>query len=256
MKVLLIKLGGSIVHELEESFFSSIKYLQQEGFQVAIVHGGGPDIDEMLNTLQIQPSFHNGLRKTTQEVLSVVELVLSGKTNRTIVSLLKKNGLPAMGLHGNDAILEGDYIDQASLGEVGEITNVNSDLVKHIMKLGFIPVLTPLAISKTGQTLNINADMAAGAVAKALDAESCVFVTDVKGVLKNGTLLDQMTAEDAAHLIDTQVIYGGMIPKVRTALKTLETGIKHVRIVSGKEHFFKNGRWVGTSFLEKVGIGS
>ena len=255
MKVLLIKLGGSIVHELEESFFTSIKYLQNEGFHVAFVHGGGPDIDEMLNTLQIEPAFHNGLRKTTKDVLSVVELVLSGKTNRLIVSLLKKHGLPAIGLHGNDDILEGDYIDQASLGEVGEITNVNSELIRHIMSLGLIPVLTPLAVSKTGETLNINADMAAGAVAKALNAESCVFVTDVKGVLNNGILIEQMTAEDAEQLIETNVIYGGMIPKVKTALKTMETGIKHVRIVSGKDHFFKNGRWVGTSFLEKVGIG-
>ena len=256
MKILLIKLGGSIVHELEASFFTSLRALQDEGFHLAIVHGGGPDIDEMLDTLQIEPDFQNGLRKTTKDVLSVVELVLSGKTNRTIVSMLKKHGLEAIGLHGSDAgILEGNYIDQSTLGEVGEITEVNSALLMHIMSLGLIPVLTPLAMSKDGQTLNVNADMAAGAVAKAMKAESCVFVTDVKGVLENGSLLEQLSAQEVEDLIQMEIICGGMLPKVNTALKTLETGIEHVRIVSGKENFFENGNWIGTTFVKKVSVG-
>lgn len=255
MKILLIKLGGSILNELHESFFKSLKDLQAEGYKLVFVHGGGPDINEMLDALQIVPEFHNGLRRTTKDVLDVVELVLSGKTNRTLVSLLQKYGFSAIGLHGNDAgLLQGDYIDQSALGEVGEITTVNSDLIMNILSLDLVPVLTPLALSDDGKTLNVNADMAAGAVAKALNAESCVFVTDVKGVLENGSLVEHMTLDEAEQLIENQVIYGGMIPKVKTALKTLQTGIEHVRIVSGKEHFFENGKWVGTSFVEKVRV--
>ncbi|WP_042349535.1 acetylglutamate kinase [Bacillus massiliigorillae] len=255
MKILLIKLGGSILNELHESFFTSLKDLQAEGYKLVFVHGGGPDINEMLDALQIVPEFHNGLRRTTKDVLDVVELVLSGKTNRTLVSLLQKYGFSAIGLHGNDAnLLQGDYIDQSALGEVGEITNVNSDLIMNILSLDLVPVLTPLALSENGKTLNVNADMAAGAVAKALNAESCVFVTDVKGVLENGALVERMTLDEAEQLIEDKVIYGGMIPKVKTALKTLQTGIEHVRIVSGKEHFFESGKWVGTSFVEKVRV--
>ncbi|MGM9927254.1 MAG: acetylglutamate kinase [Bacillus sp. (in: firmicutes)] len=254
MKVLLIKLGGSILHELHESFFTSLKDLQAEGYQLIFVHGGGPDINDMLETLNIVPEFHNGLRKTTKDVLGVVDLVLSGRTNRSLVSLLRNYGFEAMGVHGNDGILHGMHINQSTLGEVGEITEVNGEWLKQMLSLNLVPVLTPLATSKDGQTLNINADMAAGAVAKALDAESCVFVTDVKGVLHNGLLLEQLSTEKVEQLIEEKVIYGGMIPKVNTALKVLETGIQHVRIVSGKEHFFTSGRWIGTSFLEKVGV--
>ncbi|WP_019240471.1 MULTISPECIES: acetylglutamate kinase [Bacillus] len=255
MKILLVKLGGSILHELQESFFASLKDLQTEGYHFVFVHGGGPDINEMLEMMKIKPEFNNGLRKTTKEVLNVVELVLSGKTNRSLVELLRKNGFSAIGLHGNDAkLLEGKYIDSVDLGEVGEITAVNSQLIKQVLSLGLIPVLTPLALSEEGHTLNVNADMAAGAVAKALNAESCVFVTDVKGVLDNNQLIEKMTSEEAEQLIHKQVIYGGMIPKVRTALQVLQTGIDQVRIVSGKDSFFKNSKWIGTSFLEKVRV--
>ena len=254
MKILLIKLGGSILHELHESFFTSLKELQAEGYQLVFVHGGGPDINEMLDTLHIVPEFHNGLRKTTKEVLGVVELVLSGRTNRSLVSLLRNNGFEAMGMHGNDGLLYGEHIDQKTFGEVGEITEVNDKLLKQILSFGLIPVITPLAQTVDGHTLNINADMAAGSVAKALNAESCVFVTDVKGVLQNGALVEMLSKDKVEQLIEEQVIYGGMIPKVTTALRVLETGIEHVRIVSGKEQFFVDRKWIGTAFLEKVGV--
>ncbi|MGM9923987.1 MAG: acetylglutamate kinase [Bacillus sp. (in: firmicutes)] len=255
MKILLIKLGGSILNELHESFFTSLQDLQAEGYKLVFVHGGGPDINKMLDTLNITPEFHNGLRKTTKDVLQVVELVLAGKTNRTLVSLLQTYGFSAIGLHGNDAgLLQGEYIDQPALGEVGRITSVNDPFIRNVLSLGLVPVLTPLALSNNGRTLNVNADMAAGSVAKALSAESCVFVTDVKGVLENGMLRESMTIDESEQLISDNVIYGGMIPKVNTALQTLQTGVKNVRIVSGKEPFFENGKWVGTSFVEKVGV--
>lgn len=253
MKILLIKLGGSILHELHDSFFESLRELQNEGYKLVFVHGGGPDIDSMLETLNIEPEFHNGLRKTTKDVLEVVELVLSGKTNRSLVGLLQKFGFSAIGLHGSDAqLLEGKHIDSKALGEVGQITSVNSALLRQVLSLGLVPVLTPLALSPNGETLNVNADMAAGAVANALGAESCVFVTNVKGVMEDEVLIEKITADEAEKLIERKIIYGGMIPKVKTALKALQTGIEHVRIVSGKEPFFEKGKWVGTSFLDKA----
>ncbi len=252
MKIVLIKLGGSILHEVNDSFFSSLKELQENGYKLLFVHGGGPDINEMLDTLNIEPIFHNGLRKTTDDVLKVVELVLSGKTNRALVSLLQRNGLSAIGLQGSDVkLLEAEHIDRESLGEVGRVTSVNTDLLFKVMKMGLIPVMTPLAQSRDGKTLNINADMAAGAVAHALQAESCVFVTDVKGVLNNGSLMEFMSADEAEKLIEQNIIHGGMIPKVQTALDVLKTGTEEVRIVSGKEPFFSKGKWIGTSFQEK-----
>ena len=256
MKIVLIKLGGSILHEVNDSFFSSLKELQEDGYKLLFVHGGGPDINEMLDTLNIEPQFHNGLRKTTEDVLKVVELVLSGKTNRALVSLLRRNGLSAIGLQGSDVkLLEAEHIDRDNLGEVGRVTSVNTDLLSKVLAMELIPVMTPLAQAEDGKTLNINADMAAGAVAHALQAESCVFVTDVKGVLDNGRLVESMTADEAETLIEQNIIHGGMIPKVRTALEVLTTGTEEVRIVSGKEPFFSKGKWIGTSFQEKERAG-
>ncbi|MFS0782900.1 acetylglutamate kinase [Bacillus sp. 1P06AnD] len=257
MKILLLKLGGSILDELDDSFFASLQDLQREGYRLIFVHGGGPDINQMLETLHIIPEFHDGLRKTTSDVLDVVELVLSGKTNRSLVGLLNQHGFNAIGLHGSDAgLLKGRHIDKESLGEVGEITSVNSELIKNVLDMGLVPVLTPLAVSEWGTTLNVNADMAAGAVARALDADSCVFVTDVKGVLHEGKLIESLTAEEVERLIREKVILGGMIPKVQTALKALETGIRQVRIVNGKDAFFSKGNWIGTTFSEKAGMQS
>ncbi len=253
MKILLIKLGGSIMNQLDDSFFRSLQDLEKEGYSFVFVHGGGPDINEMLEMMNVKPEFHNGLRKTTKDVLSVVELVLSGKTNRHLVSMLSEHGFNAMGLHGSDCdLLKGEHIDRNSLGEVGRVTAVNTALLMNVLGMGLIPVITPLAKNETGETLNINADMAAGAVARALDAESCVFVTDVKGVLDKGLLIQEMTKQEADELIVEGVISGGMIPKVNTAMDVLQTGIEQVRIVSGKETFFNRGSWIGTTFHQKV----
>ena len=189
MSVLVIKCGGSIIDELSESFFESVKQLQSEGYQIVFVHGGGPDINSMLDKFGIQPVFENGLRKTTDEVLEIVELMLAGKSNRSLVHKLEQHGIKAVGLNGSDAgMLTGDFIDQHALGAVGEITQVNSELLEMILEKGLCPVLTPIASTTDGHTLNVNADMAAGAVAKALKAEKCLFVTDVKGVLKDQSI--------------------------------------------------------------------
>jgi acetylglutamate kinase len=252
MSVLVIKCGGSIIDELSESFFESIKQLQNEGYQIVFVHGGGPDINAMLDQYGIQPVFENGLRKTTTEVLEVVELMLAGKSNRSLVHKLEKHGIKAVGLNGSDAgMLIGDFIDQHALGAVGEIKQVNPELLEMLLEKGICPVLTPISSTVDGHTLNVNADMAAGAVAKALEAEKCLFVTDVKGVLKDKQVIEELTEDETNLLIQDGSIYGGMIPKVNTAISVLNKGIDEVMIVSGKERFYDQNQFIGTKFLRK-----
>lgn len=252
MSVLVIKCGGSIIDELSETFFESVKKLQEEGYQIVFVHGGGPDINSMLDKMGIQPVFENGLRKTTDEVLEIVELMLAGKSNRSLVHKLEKHGIKAVGLNSSDAgMLTGNFIDQRALGNVGEITQVNSEIIEMILGKGLCPVLTPLSSTTDGHILNVNADMAAGAVAKALKAEKCLFVTDVKGVLKDHQLIEELTEEDTNLLIQEGTVYGGMIPKVNTALSVLKTGIEEVMIVSGKDRFYDQNQFIGTKFLKK-----
>lgn len=255
MNILVIKCGGSIINELSDSFFTSIKELQVRGYQLVFVHGGGPDINSMLEKYAIEPVFEDGLRKTTAEVLEVVELMLAGKTNRHLVHKLEENGIKAIGLNGSDGgILKGEYIDEKKLGAVGEIHQVDTELLELLLGKGYCPVLTPISSGENGKKLNVNADMAAGAVAKALVAELCLFVTDVKGVLKNQQIIEELTETETQTLISEGSIYGGMIPKVNTALSVLTKGVKEVMIVSGKEIFYENGQFIGTKFLQKEGV--
>ena len=254
MSVLVIKCGGSIIDELSESFFESVKQLQSEGYKIVFVHGGGPDINAMLDQYGIEPVFENGLRKTTTEVLEVVELMLAGKSNRSLVHKLEQHGIQAVGLNGSDAgMLTADFMDQHALGAVGEIKQVNPELIEMILEKGMCPVLTPISTTTDGHTLNVNADMAAGAVAKALKAEKCLFVTDVKGVLKDKQLIEELTEAKTNLLIEDGTIYGGMIPKVNTALAVLHTGIEEVMIVSGKDCFYEDHQFIGTKFVKKEG---
>ncbi len=255
MKTLVIKCGGSIIDELSESFFESIKELQSRGWRMVFVHGGGPDINAMLEQSNITPIFENGLRKTTAEVMEIVELMLSGKSNRSLVHKLESHDIKAIGLNGSDGkMLIGSYIDESVLGAVGEIEKIDTDLLEVLLQKGICPVLTPISITESGQKLNVNADMAAGAVAKALGAQMCLFVTDVKGVLKEGNLLSQLTATETKEMIKEGTIYGGMIPKVTTALSVLEKSIPEVMIVSGKSCFYDNNDFIGTKFVTQEGV--
>lgn len=252
MKKIVIKCGGSVLDELTPEFFKSLKALQANEYQLIFVHGGGPDINKMLSMYQVQPEFHNGLRKTTKETLEIVELVLSGQTNRKLVEKLTKNGLQAIGLNGSDGgCLKGQLIDEASLGYVGEITSVNDRLITILMEEGFIPVVTPIAVNEEGQKLNINADYAAAAVAGAVGAETCIFVTDVPGIMVNDEVVPQMAKAEVEAYIEDGTIYGGMIPKVTSAISALDKGLESVMIVSGKTSFFNGTEWKGTNIIGK-----
>lgn len=255
MNILVIKCGGSIINELSESFFNSVKELQNRGYHIVFVHGGGPDINSMLDKYEIEPVFENGLRKTTTEVMEIVELILAGKSNRSLVHKLEAHGIKAVGLNGSDGgILTGEYIDEQKLGAVGKIQKVNTELLGLLFENGYCPVLTPIATTEEGTKLNVNADMAAGSVAKALSADMCLFVTDVKGVLKNEQIIEKLTETEAKELIEDGSIHGGMIPKVNTALSVLNKGVEEVMIVSGKDHFYQGGQFIGTKFLQEEGV--
>ncbi|OMP68026.1 acetylglutamate kinase [Domibacillus epiphyticus] len=248
MKTVVVKCGGSVLKELSDSFFNSMKSLLSDGYKIVFVHGGGPEINAMLEKMNVKSEFKNGLRVTSKEVLEAAELVLSGSMNRKLVRLLEVRGIATIGLQSSDhGILEADFINQEELGFVGDVTSVNKTVLETLLNIGLLPVLTPIAKGPDGSVLNVNADHAAGAAAHALAAEHLLMVTDVDGVLNNGQLVPELTGSQTQELINTGVISGGMIPKVNTALKALES-CGHVHIVSGKKPFYENGKWYGTQF--------
>lgn len=255
MKTILIKCGGSVIDQLTDSFFFSIAALKQNGYQVVFVHGGGPDINEMLDLLSVRAEFHNGLRKTTKEALEIVEMVLSGKTNRKLVYLLQQHGLSAIGLNGTDnQCILASFIDEQNLGQVGQVTKINNHIIQNLLQEDYIPVLTPLGITEDGVKLNINADYAAAAVASSLEVDTCLFVTDVEGIMINGEVQSILDKEEVALYIEEGQITGGMIPKVTSALDALKGGLNSVMIVSGKKAFYDGQTLFGTKIVEKEGV--
>lgn len=252
MGIMVIKCGGSILDELTADFFAALKNLQEQGTQLVFVHGGGPDINKMLAMYGVEPEFYHGLRRTTEKTLEVAELVLSGLTNRKLVQKLTQNGLQALGLNGSDAgCLQAEFIDKELLGFVGEITTVNPSIISKLMQEGIVPVITPIAIHASGQKLNVNADYAAAAVAQSIGADQCIFVTDVDGIIVNEKVVDSLEKKQVEQLIKDGTIYGGMIPKVTSAMSALEKGLSSVMIVSGKTCFYDGIKWNGTKIIGK-----
>jgi acetylglutamate kinase len=257
MNYVVIKCGGSVFESLPASFYSNIVNLHQSGkWQPVIVHGGGPLISSLLKKIGIQTHFVNGLRVTTNEMLDIVEMVLSGSVNKQVVRQLLKVGGKAWGISGVDGeLLRAKLIDQ-KLGFVGEVVSVNASLITSICKEGYIPVISPLGIDEQGQRYNINGDMAASAIAKALEAKLCL-ISDIPGIYieRDGQkeVLKQATKVEIEKLIEDEVITGGMIPKVTSALDGLAHGIPEVVILNGLEedHLlqFCQGQKVGTKIV-------
>ncbi|MBU5595609.1 acetylglutamate kinase [Amphibacillus sp. MSJ-3] len=252
MNYLVIKCGGSIIDELPSSFFSNLVLLQKEkDIKPIIVHGGGPMITRHLKQMNVKTSFVNGLRVTTKEVLDVVEMVLSGLVNKNIVRKMMNEKAKAIGMSGVDGhLLRATPIKEIDkYGYVGDISAVNIDLIKIMLEQNYIPVISPIAIGKDDQHYNINADVAASAIASSLHAPLC-FVSDIPGICVNDKVLHLVNQTKIKQLINEEVIYGGMIPKVQSALKALELGAREVSIVNGMEDNallnFINGEPVGT----------
>ncbi|WP_079710450.1 acetylglutamate kinase [Paraliobacillus ryukyuensis] len=263
MDYIVIKCGGSIVDQLSPSFYKNVIELQeQKQVQPIIVHGGGPMISTRLKQMNVATRFVNGLRVTTKEVLDVVEMVLSGSVNKQMVRALLQQGGQAMGLSGIDGhLLHAKPItDTNKYGFVGEVEHVNVTFLKNIIAHDYIPIISPIAIGEQNQRYNINADLAAAAIAQALHANLC-FISDIPGILvdKNGQKrpLHETTKKQIESLIASNIIYGGMIPKVQAALTALEQGAPCVAILDGMKTNsltdFIAGKQVGTSIqLEEV----
>ncbi|MBZ4643664.1 MAG: N-acetylglutamate kinase [Deferribacteraceae bacterium] len=248
-KTVVIKYGGHAMvdEELKNSFARDIVLLKYIGIVPVIVHGGGPQIGEMLKKLNIQSTFVSGMRVTDKETMNIVEMVLAGKVNKDIVNLINKNGGKAIGLSGKDGELikakklfvneENEFVktpEIIDLGHVGEVESVNTKVIDAV-KNEFIPIIAPVGIGNDFELYNINADLVAGSVASALKAEKLILLTDVRGILdRDKNLLSTLNKNTIDELKKTGVIQGGMIPKVDCALNALESGVNKVHIIDGR----------------------
>lgn len=248
-KTIVVKYGGSamVEDELKNNFAKDIVLLKYVGINPIIVHGGGPQIAEMLNKMGIKTKFVSGMRVTDKETMGVVEMVLAGKVNKDIVNLINKNGGSAIGLSGKDGhlltaeklMVENDStILQApeilDIGHVGSVKNVDANVIQAISK-DFIPIIAPVGIGEDYEAYNINADLVAGAVAAAVKAEKLIMLTDVQGVLSNDEkLISSIKIKDIPRLKTDKIIRGGMIPKTDAAVTALKAGVNKAHIVDGR----------------------
>ena len=239
-RIVVVKYGGNamINEQLKQQVMEDIVLLWLIGVKVVLVHGGGPEINELMSKLGKKAEFVDGLRVTDKETVDIVQMVLAGKVNKTLVNLLEMNGGKAMGISGMDGRLIEARIKDEKLGYVGEITKINISPVTDLLEKGYIPVVSTLACDKNGNTYNINGDTAAAHIAGALGAERLIMMTDIAGILKNkddpSTLIPEVTISEAAKLYENGVISGGMIPKVDCCIDAIHNGVKNVIIMDGR----------------------
>ncbi len=255
----VMKCGGSTLAQLPDRFFHDLQQLQEAGTMPVIVHGGGPAINELLSAMQIETEFVGGLRRTDERVLDVVEMVLAGQINKQIVRRISMAGGRALGLSGIDGeLIQATPVANAhEVGLVGDVTSVNANLLQGVIKMGYMPVVAPLGIGQDGQRYNVNADTAAGSVASHLGVQRMVVVTDVPGILRTvdgeKQVVPQVTEQDIEAMIASGEIYGGMIPKVRAAVRCLQGRVQEVVIVDGAEpevlSRVMNGEALGTRII-------
>ncbi len=248
---IVIKYGGHAMvdEQLKQDFARDITLLKFIGLNPVVVHGGGPQINSVLDQMGIRPQFVRGMRLTDERTMDVVEMVLGGKVNKAIVHQINQQGGKAVGLSGKD----GGLIQAKKLqivqqpdsdkppeiidpGLVGEVTRINSDIIEKLTQQGFIPIIAPVGAGKAGETFNINADLVASRIAMALKAGRLVLLTDVDGVLDaDGRLISSINAAQIKKMIDDQRISGGMIPKIEFALKAIDNGVEKVQIINGTQ---------------------
>ena len=249
-KTIVIKYGGNAMTEphLKESFASDVVLLKLVGMNPVVVHGGGPQINDMLDKLGKKGEFIQGMRVTDEETMDIVVMVLGGQVNKEIVNLINRKGGKAVGLTGQD----GNFIHAVKLmmqdkdkpeqmidiGQVGEISHIDPSIITFLDSGDFIPVIAPIGVGADGKTYNINADVVAGKLAEILGAEKLILLTNTPGVLdKNGNLLTGLTPKQIDDLVDDGTLSGGMLPKIGSALDAARGGVKSVHIIDGRvEH--------------------
>lgn len=240
-KIIVIKYGGNamINEDLKAAVMGDMVLLSLIGIKVVLVHGGGPEITEMLGKIGKESKFYNGLRVTDEESAKIVQMVLAGKINKNLVNLLQNIGGKAIGLSGMDGnLIEAKPIDFENLGYVGEITNVNTQPILDVLEMGYIPVISTVGCDKEGNVYNINADTAAAAIAGSLGAECLISMTDICGILRDkddpSTLIPLINVSEAPQLMREGIISGGMIPKIECCIEAIRRGVGKVFVMDGR----------------------
>jgi acetylglutamate kinase len=240
-RTVVVKYGGAAMKDstLKDKVIRDIVFLACVGLRPVVVHGGGPEINSWLGKLGIEPQFKNGLRVTDAATMDVVEMVLVGRVNKELVSLINRAGGKAVGLCGKDGnLIKARPEGREGIGFVGEVNSVDVKLVDSLVSSGYIPVVSSVAADETGQAYNINADTVAGELAAALGAEKLILLTDTSGILKDykdpSTLLAKLDIQEARQLIGTGVVAGGMIPKVTCCVRSLAQGVRAAHIIDGR----------------------
>jgi len=248
-KTIVIKYGGNAMVDeaLKSSFARDIVLLKQVGINPVIVHGGGPQIGELLKKLGKQSEFVDGMRVTDSETMDVVEMVLGGLVNKEIVQLINQHGGRAIGITGKDGGLiyakklkftrdspELNAPEIIDLGHVGEVTGINPSLLNHLKEERFIPIIAPIGIGEEGEALNINADLVASKIASVLEAEKLILLTNTPGVIKDGQLVTGLKSSEVESLISDGVVRDGMLPKVNCAWDAISSGVKTAHIIDGR----------------------
>ena len=239
-KIVVVKYGGNamINETLKMQVMEDIVLLWLVGVKVVLVHGGGPEISELMAKLGKEPVFVDGLRVTDKETVDIVQMVLAGKVNKSLVNLLESRGGKAMGISGIDGRLIEAEMKNEKLGYVGKITNINIKPVTDLLEKGYIPVISTVGCDREGNTYNINGDTAAARIAGALNAERLIMMTDIAGILRDkddpSTLIPEITVEGANKLREEGVISGGMIPKVECCIEAIKSGVENVIIMDGR----------------------
>jgi acetylglutamate kinase len=240
-RTIVIKYGGAAMKEdsLKAKVINDIVFLVSVGVRPVVVHGGGPEINTWLQKLNIEPLFKDGLRVTDALTMDVVEMVLAGRVNKELVSLINRSGAKAVGLCGKDAnLIQARPVDNKGVGFVGEVASVDTGLVESLVNSGYVPIISSVAADEHGQAYNINADIVAGEIAACLQAEKLILLTDTPGILYDyhdpSTLLNKLDIQKARELIDQGIVSGGMIPKVSCCVRSLAQGVKAAHILDGR----------------------
>jgi acetylglutamate kinase len=240
-RTIVVKYGGAAMKDgsLKDKVVRDIVFLSCVGVRPIVVHGGGPEINSWLEKLGIEPQFKDGLRVTDADTMDVVEMVLVGRVNKEIVSLVNQSGGKAVGLCGKDGdLIRARHVGAADVGFVGEVSTVNTNLIKTLVDAGYVPVISSVAADDDGQAHNINADTVAGEIAAALEAEKLILLTDTAGILHDykdpSTLYEKLDIQQARQLIEDGIVAGGMIPKVQCCVRSLAQGVKAAHIVDGR----------------------